>query len=298
MAIEVGIPYELTGPDGTRAVFNDSTDPDFVGLLDGENGVTGLDSAEVRESADNLVEGDGGLHGDFFYGRRPVVLSGIVWPEPDMATVNARMEKIERATNAMRADGTLRWTPSGSVKRRLLYRRQQPLRQTQRRPKAVQVALVSERSEIESDALHTAILAVSGSSTEQGFGFDVAFDLYMGGGSAAGSLAITNAGNGPAAPIIRVDGPITNPILANATTGEELRLEYTLATGEFLVLDFSDREHTIKFMGTADRYYALDEAASTWWKLLPGPAINDVRLRGNAYSSPAAMTVLWRDAWV
>lgn len=295
MAIEVGIPYELIGPDGTRIVFNDSTDADFVGLLDGESGVTGLDSAEVRESADNIVEGDGGIHGNFFYGRRPVVLSGIIWPDPDMATVVARQEKVERATNALRADATLRWTPSGSVRRRLLVRRQQPLRITQRRPKAVQIPLVSSRAIIESDALHTSILAISGSAIDQGFVFDLAFDLYMGGGSAAGSITINNAGTADAAPIIRVDGPVTNPILANATTGEELYLTYTLAAGEYLTLDFADDQHTVKFMGTSDRYYAFDPSRSTWWKLKPGN--NDVRLRGSSYAAPAQLTVIWRDAW-
>lgn len=80
VGVEQGARYVLTGPDGTRAVFNDRTDTAFVGFLTAPP--SGLDAAEVRESSDLLVEADGGIHGAFYLGRRPFALEGIIDPTP------------------------------------------------------------------------------------------------------------------------------------------------------------------------------------------------------------------------
>ena len=82
-------------------------------------------------------------------------------------------------------------------------------------------------------------------------------------------------------------------MLLNNTTGQQVALTYTLASGEFL--DVYPERGVILAGGTADRYSALDFAASTWWQLQPGS--NDVRLLASSYSSPAALTVAWRHAY-
>lgn len=94
------------------ATFNDPLDPDFVGMLEE---VTGLDGAEIRESAEDLVQADGGVHGDFYYGRRPIVISGRSYGHTTVAQRNARLDKLKRAANAMRSDATLAWKPSTRV---------------------------------------------------------------------------------------------------------------------------------------------------------------------------------------
>lgn len=80
VGLEQGARYVLTGPDGTRAVLNDRSDPDFVGFLTAPP--SGFDSPDVRESADVVVEGDGGVHGRFYFGRRPWTLAGLIDPTP------------------------------------------------------------------------------------------------------------------------------------------------------------------------------------------------------------------------
>lgn len=139
---EYGIKYTLEGPDGTKAVFNDSTDPNFVGSLSPES--SGLDSADVRESAIDNVEGDGGIHGNFYYGRRPVVLQGTIIAS-SAAQRNERALKIQTAANALRADASLRWkTQGGTVEEvELKVRRQQPVRITKGYVKEFQIPLVS-----------------------------------------------------------------------------------------------------------------------------------------------------------
>lgn len=78
---QFGVKYVLTGMQGdaSRITFNDPQDADHVGYL---SNITGLDSPDVRESADDLIGDDGGVHGNFFYGRRPVVLEGMIDNKP------------------------------------------------------------------------------------------------------------------------------------------------------------------------------------------------------------------------
>jgi hypothetical protein len=126
LGVEYGAPFQLVGADGTRAVFNNSADADFVGILSPES--SGLDSAEVREDASDATEEDGGVHGNFFYGRRPIVLQGTVIAS-SKADRAAKIAKIKRASNCMRADGSLSWTDGGmATPVECKVRRQQPVR--------------------------------------------------------------------------------------------------------------------------------------------------------------------------
>lgn len=78
---QYGVKYVLTGMqgDGVRVVFNDPADADYVGVL---TNISGLDSPDLRESADDLIGDDGGIHGNFYHGRRPIVLEGMIDNRP------------------------------------------------------------------------------------------------------------------------------------------------------------------------------------------------------------------------
>ena len=113
LANEIGAVYTLTSADGLSvAVFNDPTSPNYVGAL---TEVTGLDSAEVRESASELIEADGGAHGSFYLGRRPIVLNGKVFGHSSIAERNARLDRARRASLALRGDSNLVWTPTNAL---------------------------------------------------------------------------------------------------------------------------------------------------------------------------------------
>jgi hypothetical protein len=147
LGVEYGVKYTLTGPDGTVAVFNDSSDPNFVGSLSPES--SGLDSPEVREDAQDATEADGGVHGNFFYGRRPVILQGTIGPASSAADRNAKVSKLLRASNAMRGDAVLKWKPAGAaVEVSLPLRRQQAVRLTKGYVKDFFLPLVSATAEI------------------------------------------------------------------------------------------------------------------------------------------------------
>lgn len=97
---QYGVKYVLTGMqgDGTRVVFNDPQDADYVGML---TNISGLDSPDVRESADDLIGDDGGVHGNFFHGRRPIVLEGMIDNRPSfwMARERATILRTNLFTN-------------------------------------------------------------------------------------------------------------------------------------------------------------------------------------------------------
>lgn len=108
-APEIGARYELIGPTGAVAVFNDAIDPNYVGML---SEVTGLDSPDVREASEDLVEADGGQHGQFWFGRRPIVLNGRVYGHATAAERAARLDRLARASLALRGDAVLKWKPA------------------------------------------------------------------------------------------------------------------------------------------------------------------------------------------
>lgn len=282
--------YILTGPDNTRAVFNDQTDPDFVGVL---TEITGLDSPDVRENADDLVQMDGGIHGDFFYGRRPVVLSGIVLNPLSADERNVRMTKLMQASNAMRDDAILSWTLENNNQQFLSVRRQQPLRITGNWQKEFQCSLVAADPRIYSTTLNQVTTAASAVSSNVGRQYDKEYDTDYGGTAVAGGLVISNDGNGMTYPILTVSGPGTNPQILNATTGESINVIYTLGSGEYLTIDTLNR--TVLLNDASSRYGSVDFVTTEWWGLVPG--LNDIR-QGWTSQSGASLTVQWRNAWL
>lgn len=107
---EIGARYVLTNStNGAVAVFNDPTDALYAGML---TEVTGLDSPDVRESAEELAQADGGTHGYFYFGRRPITLSGRLFGHATKLERNTRLDYINRASMALRGDSILSWKPS------------------------------------------------------------------------------------------------------------------------------------------------------------------------------------------
>lgn len=289
---EVGAAFVLVGPEGDRAAFNDQSDPDFVGYL---SDVTGLDGVPIRESADDLTEEDGGWHGDFFESRRPWTLQGIVDPQVDTLARNAAVDRILAVGDALRADSTLLWTPTGGVPVQIRGRAQQPARITGLRPKTFLLSMVSDDPRIYSQQLHSQAVA-AGSSAVGGFSSPLRSPLASA-AIVSGQTIAVNAGRKPSPPVLTITGPGSNPTVLNYSTGQALVFQYVLGAGDYLLVDTAERDPTRRVLlnGVANRYSAFDFQRSTWWRLRRGQ--NDVRLSWSAYSAGAQMTIQWRDAW-
>jgi hypothetical protein len=286
-----GTKYTLTNADGTVAVFNDDTDSRNIGFARW----SGLDSADVRENADDLAEADGGIHGNFWMGRRPIV-GTVEFVPTSTIDRNQRNVRLQQAANCLRADAILSWTPDGGTAQFVRVRRNQPLRRADDAgwKTTYSLPLVAADPRIYSNTLHSVNVGATASPTV-GMGFAMVFPISFGGSGTVASVLATNSGTGPTPASIRIDGPIVNPTLTNATSAQVIAFAYTLGTGEYLLIDTEAR--TIVFNGTTNRFSALDFGNTTgWWSLLPGT--NDIRLAGSGITGATALTVNYRDAWI
>jgi hypothetical protein len=296
--MQLGIPYVFIGTDGSRAVVGNSleakADPDWVGWLDPESGITGLlDGADVRETVTDLTEADGGSHGAFYLSRRVGTVNVIFDPNGSLESATQAEAKFKRATFALRGDCLLRWTPLGeSVERQLRLRRQTRPDTRGRWPKTCQVGLASADPFITSSSVQTVTLTPDQVTGETGIQNPITNPITSSRG-VAGQQYVVNDGDAEAWPWFRILGPITNPVLLNSTTGERVTLTYALAANTFL--DVHPKAGRILLGGTADRGQALDFPNSFWWKLQPGT--NDVRLLASGFSGGAAVTINWRHTW-
>ena len=232
------VTYELVAPDGSRAVFNDDTDPDYVGMATW----SGLDDSEVREVADDRTEADGGVHGNFWRGRRPVV--GKIEIAPASTTdANTRYDKMMRAANCVRGDSILTWTPDGSAEQFLRVRKSGPVRRAEDSAwlRKYTLPLVSADSYKYSTELHRI--------------------------DETDPTVATNAGSAESPPVIVVEGPADAVSLTNTTSGKSLTVNSALSSGETLSLDFGAR--TVLKNGVTNVYDVID-GVPEWWMLQPG----------------------------
>ena len=79
------------------------------------------------------------------------------------------------------------------------------------------------------------------------------------GPSTGGTLAAVNNGLYPANPVFKIVGPVTNPKISNPVTGQYIRINLTLMTGDVLLIDTGAR--VVRLNGV-NRNTALDVGSS------------------------------------
>ena len=80
---------------------------------------------------------------------------------------------------------------------------------------------------------------------------------------AAGSGAVTNAGNAAVYPVIRVHGAVTDPVITNTTLGKTVSFTgLTIGAGHYIDIDMLNE--TILYDG-ATNYYSYILADDFWW---------------------------------
>ena len=279
---QIGCEYTLTAPDGTTCTFNNPAASDYVGML---YEVTGLDSPEVRESATELAEADGGSHGYFYFGRRPITMNCRVFGHASVLDRDLKLDRLRRIVHqGMRADLILGWhndPTDATLAMQTWVRLQQPLRITGAWVKEASMQFVSEFAPLFSQAAHSATFGV---------------------GTASGTSAFYNSGNAPSAPVVNFSattGTILNPSMTRLgglgsylyTTG------LSLNAGETLSIDVLT--HTARFTaGTRNgqsgtRY--LNFTASDWPMLQPGG--NSLQMNTQTGTN-GNMQVVYRDTWL
>ncbi len=111
----------------------------------------------------------------------------------------------------------------------------------------------------------------------------------------SGEAVLDNDGTCTAWPTWRIDGPVTEPSIINAATGEAMHFDLALAAGEWLVVNTETHEVLANGDPDASR---RDKFWGTWWGLAPGVTPVVARFGGSAGATGAALTAYYRDVWI
>lgn len=131
---------------------------------------------------------------------------------------------------------------------------------------------------------------------QAGLGFPMAFPLSFAGTTVAGTT-VTNLGDAPAWPVLRVYGYSANPVIDNLTTGK--RLVFTgleVPAGAYLEITTRPGARSALLGGVTSQYSYLDRTQSDWISLAPGA--NVLRLSDTSHDAGARLDVLYADAYV
>lgn len=291
---ELGIPYTLTSNYG-RAVFGNcdaaTADPDFVGDLAVDSGISGLLGApDTRQGGGNRPAGEGGYDAGGLVGRRQGTISGITRADgTEMVGVNAKLRKLYAATHCVDSDGVLSWTPSGTtVARMLRVRRLNGPDPAGRRPKTWQVTLES-RDAWPLDLVERTSSSTNISSTREAFthpandGDHPAYVWYR---VRFTDWATLTVGTGVGAPtILSIDNP-------GSTAQVEVDL-FPWSASAYLVSDGSDVTSWCTGPGTTGG----TSLPINWSELIPDPGATLSLGMSHPSSTTDAVTTHLRRRW-
>ena len=284
--------WTITAADGTSVTLAGPSSFPTAGTVFLVEEVTGFDSPNVRQSISDLPEADGAVAGNFFFSNRPITIKGRVIASTSSAR-NQAVVSLQRALRGLRSDVLIQSTPSG-LPAMQINARFDNVRVTGGYVKDFIISMICPSPVIYSQTLN--VQSGTGSVATSGAPFPLVFPINFGGGSGATvTVAVTNAGNFDSLPLVKVTGPIDNPWVRNATTGDALYLDnLSLAGGEYVLIDNSAR--TVTKSDGSNQYGKMRFPGSDWITLPVGA--NSVELRSGGGASTATLEVDWRDAWV
>lgn len=108
----------------------------------------------------------------------------------------------------------------------------------------------------------------------------------------AGSTTIENSGDSDAGVTITITGPCNIPRVTNTTTGEYIKWNSNVTSGQTLVIDTNDA--TVYLNGASAIQYL--DIGSTFWKLISGT--NVVESTENGLATSASIEITWQDQYV
>ncbi|WP_407553063.1 phage tail family protein [Streptomyces sp. Pv4-95] len=138
-------------------------------------------------------------------------------------------------------------------------------------------------------------------SPSAGRTYPLVYPRVYGDAGSSGRLTIHNGGDSEAYPLLRIDGPVAQPVVEliggdpeDESGSATLSLTGTLQTGEYLLID--TRTRAVLLMGSAPRRDWV--RAGSQWPVL-GPGDNELAYRGAALpgapGQTSLLTVTWRD---
>jgi hypothetical protein len=111
--------------------------------------------------------------------------------------------------------------------------------------------------------------------------------------TSGGALLVNNVGNYKSFPVFTLVGPLTNPTITLASTGEYFTVNTTLSSSDTLVIDMF--AGTVILNGTATRYGNV-AVGSTWFGIPPGAQSVSVSSTDSTYVA-GTYQIDMRSAW-
>lgn len=278
----------LETPRGTL-VFNDYAAASYLRLTSFKI------QAGVRSAVEAVPRRDGSIvPGAYRNGATPV-LNGDIKAATPTDRANLSDEVRAHLVSILRADGILRWTPTGKPTRRMVVRCLEDPGEDGAFVKSFQLALVSRTAYALSDTENVATLrALDAPLGGAAWGFPYSFPMTFGGGTPPGSAFVTNAGNTDAWPVLRVTGPFLNPVLRNATLNASLALTYNIPTGSFLLVDMAAESVLLNGDPAQPKIGSMNPLNANFWPLAEG--LNEIRVTSDTHGTGHGVSVYWRDA--
>jgi hypothetical protein len=137
--------------------------------------------------------------------------------------------------------------------------------------------------------LQTSVMQISAAL---GRTYNKTFNYTYGGGSATVTTTISNIGWGTTYPIIRINGPITNPVVGNSTSGDTLYFSGTYSALDLLEIDLYNQLITLN--GNPARNLLI---SGTWFDAPPGNS-NFFFTGTGTLAGTTQATVSWYSAYI
>lgn len=282
-------------PDGTilTAVPADPESGYYLTQLDGFDGV------DLRQSASDLPDRDGAQGGPVFRTARTITMT-VTIVGTDRLDADARLAVLRRAMRPVSAPWPLlvHGRTPGPNTLTIDVRPSQPFAHTHgdgwdRRIRSCQMAVTAPDPRFYDVDWQTATVHPPGPSG--GITWPITWPINWSGSAYMGTPVIAD-GDDQTPPILTVFGPITDPVLSNATTGESIVLTGTVGPNETLVVDPLARTVLLDGDPSQSRYHWVDGALTRWWLLAPGA--NQIGLLGSGTDGNSRLGILWRNSWL
>jgi hypothetical protein len=279
--------------DSTQIHSNDTN----IGMVVSPN-IIGLDIATIRLPSYDRPNIDGAIVPNQLYGGRAISLTGKVFggSVSDYRTSRQTLEKavaIKRSVDGVLSPMTFKFTTMDDLALQIsVYTRQFQMPDEFLTHANFKLDMFSPDTYIVSQNETVAQIY-----TFQGGGMAIPMAIpipMITGGSTVSNLA--NNGNIKAFPTITLQGPLTNPVLSNLTTGETMTFAYTLTHDyEQIVIDTLNR--TVIYIASLGanpvniRQYMTGDFVTIY------PGNNEVKLTVGSYNPSGLATLQYRDSY-
>lgn len=258
--------------------------------------IEGFDAPEYRLNEYDRSSEDGGYVSSAYYGSRAITLSGMIVAGSLSEYESMRKEliqavSIQRDKYSVPVGTTITFTTLAGTPYKISAFFKKPefawdgikygrflLQATVPDPFIYDVNLFTSEN----------IAQATGGGYQTPHGSPYYTNVSMGGGT-----VVVNDGGVEIYPIITLTGSLTNPIITNQTSGLYLKINYTLAAGDTIIVDMRNKTMTLNNSSSLLSTKTVD---SNWWPLSVGN--NSIQLATDTAADTGNVSITYNKAYV